>query len=122
MLIIRTALIGRATKKSSHVFRRPVYSGIPFCTSVLISEFAAEKTGLFELEDFLFGLHRLLVEKQDSVDVKTFFLSLPIFGGKTGLCRREDFFFWSSPILGVLERIHRLSKSTDEQKVWETLA
>ena len=93
MLIISTAPIGRATKKSSHVFRRPVYSGIPFCTSVLISEFAAEKIGLFGLEDFLFGLHRLLVEKQDSVDVKTFFLSLPIFGGKTGLCRREDFFF-----------------------------
>ena len=40
---------------------------------------------------------------------------------KTGLCGREDLFFWSSPILGVHERIHKLFKGTDEQKVWETL-
>ena len=30
-------------------------------------------------------------------------------------------FFWSSSIFGTNERIHKLSKSTDEQKVWETL-
>ena len=48
-----------------------------------------------------FGLHRFLVGKEDSMDVKSF--------------------FWSSPILGVHERIHKLSKGTDEQKVWETL-
>ena len=50
---------------------------------------------------FVIGLHRFLVEKQDSVDVKTF--------------------FWSSPISGVHERIHKLYKGTDEQKVWESL-
>ena len=71
---------------------------------MLISEFAAEKTGLFGLEDLLFGLHQLLVEKQDSVDVKTFFLCSPIFGGKAGLCRREDFFFGLHRFLGYMSK------------------
>ena len=53
--------------------------------------------------------------------MRTFFSSPPIAGGITELCRREVIFFWSSPILGVRERIHKLYKGTDEQKVWETL-
>ena len=48
------ALIGRATKKSPHVFRCPVYPGLPFHASVLIFKFVVEKTGLRRRED-LFG-------------------------------------------------------------------
>ena len=35
---------------------------------MLIFEFLAEKIGFFERENLFFGLHRLLVENQDSVD------------------------------------------------------
>ena len=77
------------------------YPGLPSRASVLIFEFVAEK--------------------QDSLDVKSFFLwSLPIFGGKTELCGGENLFIWSSAILRGRERIHKLSKGVS-QKVWETL-
>ena len=61
MLIIRAknraAPIGRATtKKCPHVFRCPVYPGLPFRASVLIFEFVAEKTGRFGREDLILFL------------------------------------------------------------------
>ena len=97
----RAAPIGRATK-NPHIFSCSVCPELPFCASVL--KFVAGKAGLFGRKNSFFGLHRFSVEKQDYVDVKTF-----------------SFLFWSSPVLGVHERIHELSKGTDEQKVWETL-
>ena len=43
-----------------------------------------------------------------------FVWSSPTFGGKTG---HEDLFFGLHRIWGVHERIHELSKGTNEQKV-----
>ena len=46
--------------------------------SVLIFDFLVEKTGYCEREDLFFSdLQQFLVEKQNFVDVKTFFLWLP---------------------------------------------
>ena len=39
-----------------------------FLRNVLIFEFQAEKIGFFGRENLFLGLHRLLVENQDSVD------------------------------------------------------
>ena len=39
-----------------------------FLRNVLIFEFLAKKTGFFGPENLFLGLHRLLVENQDSVD------------------------------------------------------
>ena len=44
-----------------------------FLRNVLIFEFLAEKIGFCGRDNLFFGLHRILVEKQDSVDVKAFF-------------------------------------------------
>ena len=46
-----------------------------FLSPVLIFDFLVEKIGYCGREDlfFFFGLHQFLVEKQDFVDVKTFF-------------------------------------------------
>ena len=41
-------------KKSAHVFRCPVYPGLPFRASVLIFEVVAQKTELFGREDLFF--------------------------------------------------------------------
>ena len=69
--------MGRATKKvhttSLDVLHTPGYH------FVLTSEFAANKTGLFGREAIFCGLYPILVEKQDSVDEKTFFFT--DFGG-----------------------------------------
>ena len=52
--------------------------------NVLIFDFLVEKMRYCGREDlffFFFGLHQVLVEKQDFVDVKTFFFSLHRFLG-----------------------------------------
>ena len=46
---------------------------------MLIFDFSAEKVGLCRRKDLFFGLHQSLVEKQDFVDVKTFFLAFTDF-------------------------------------------
>ena len=49
------------------------------------------KTGLCGCENLFFGLHRFFVEKQDSVDVKTFFWFSSIFSGKQDSVDAFDF-------------------------------
>ena len=45
-----------------------------FLSPVLVFDFLVEKIGYCRREDLFFGLHQIiLVEKQDFVDVKTFF-------------------------------------------------
>ena len=63
---------------------------------MLIFEFLEEKIGLCGRKDLFFDLYHYLMEKQDSAEVKIFFLSLLIFSTlRTGGTKT---FFWSSPI------------------------
>ena len=68
---------------NQHLIQRfPNWGTFPLFKGYLrLSLFVAKKTGLPGREDFFFGLHRFLVEKQDSVDVPTFFLVFTDFGG-----------------------------------------
>ena len=61
---------------------------------VLIFEFLAEKIGFFKRENLFLGLHRLLVENQDSVDrvalvggLSPLVLKKPFAGGPGGLLK-----------------------------------
>ena len=44
-----------------------------FLSPVLVFDFIVQKIGYCGREDLFFDLHQFLVEKQDFVDVKTFF-------------------------------------------------